>query len=62
VREIAIAHVGAIEEKIRELQAMRATLQKLVHACHGDDRPDCPILDDIAGVGKRTDRACGFKP
>lgn len=49
VREIAAAHVAAIEEKLRELQSMRATLQKLVHACHGDDRPDCPILDDIAG-------------
>lgn len=49
VREIASAHVAAIEEKLRELQSMRATLQKLIHACHGDDRPDCPILDDIAG-------------
>lgn len=50
VREMAIAHVAAIEEKVRELQSMRATLQKLVHACHGDHRPDCPILDDIAGL------------
>jgi MerR family copper efflux transcriptional regulator len=49
VREIAVAHVAAIEEKIRELQSMRNTLQKLIHACHGDHRPDCPILDDIAG-------------
>lgn len=49
VREIASAHVAAIEEKLRELQSMRATLQKLIHACHGDSRPDCPILDDIAG-------------
>jgi hypothetical protein len=31
---------------------MRATLQKLVDACHGDERPDCPILDDIAGEGR----------
>lgn len=50
VKEIASAHVAAIEEKVRELQSMRATLQKLIHACHGDDRPDCPILDDIAGT------------
>ncbi|WP_274626621.1 Cu(I)-responsive transcriptional regulator [Arvimicrobium flavum] len=50
VRQIAIAHVSAIEEKVRELQSMRTTLQKLIHACHGDDRPDCPILDDIAGL------------
>jgi Cu(I)-responsive transcriptional regulator len=50
VREIAAAHVRAIEEKVRELQSMRSTLQKLIHACHGDDRPDCPILDDMAGA------------
>lgn len=49
VRTIARSHVTAIEEKLRELQAMRKTLQTLIGACHGDDRPDCPILDDIAG-------------
>ena len=49
VRRIAEAHVQAIEEKLRELQAMRTTLQKLIHACHGDDRPDCPILEEMAG-------------
>jgi len=49
VRAIASAHVEAIEEKIRELQSMRATLQKLIHACHGDARPDCPILEEMAG-------------
>jgi len=50
VKEIAAAHVVAIEEKVRELQSMRQTLQKLIHACHGDGRPDCPILDDMAGM------------
>jgi Cu(I)-responsive transcriptional regulator len=49
VRQIAAAHVEAIEEKLRELQAMRATLQKLVHACHGDERPDGPIREEMAG-------------
>lgn len=49
VREIAKGHVAAIEEKLRELESMRATLHKLIHACHGDDRPDCPILEDMAG-------------
>ena len=49
VKEIAEAHVTAIEEKVRELQSMRATLQTLIHACHGDDRPDCPILEEMAG-------------
>ncbi|THF56996.1 Cu(I)-responsive transcriptional regulator [Ollibium composti] len=51
VRAIAAAHVIAIEEKVRELQSMRATLQTLIHACHGDQRPDCPILEEIAGEG-----------
>ena len=50
VREIAKSHVKVIEEKVRELESMRATLQKLIHACHGDERPDCPILDDMAGA------------
>ncbi|WP_312798571.1 Cu(I)-responsive transcriptional regulator [Tianweitania sp.] len=50
VREIAVAHVAAIEAKIAELQSMRSTLQRLVQACHGDNRPDCPILDDMAGA------------
>ena len=50
VREIAVAHVAAIEEKIRELESMRRTLNTLIKACHGDDRPDCPILDDMAGA------------
>jgi len=49
VREIARNHVTAIDEKVRELESMRATLQSLIHACHGDHRPDCPILADIAG-------------
>ena len=54
VREIAKSHVKVIEEKVRELESMRATLQKLIHACHGDERPDCPILDDMAGAAAET--------
>ena len=34
--------------RLQELQAMKATLEHLVHCCHGDDRPDCPILDVLA--------------
>ena len=48
VRRIAEAHVGDLEARIAEMQAMAKTLSQLVHACHGDDRPDCPILDDLA--------------
>jgi|SRR5690606_201101 MerR family copper efflux transcriptional regulator len=54
VREIAVAHVAAIEEKMRELESMRRTLNRLITACHGDDRPDCPILDDMAGALQDT--------
>ena len=48
VRAIAIAHVTAIEEKITELKSMKATLNRLIGACHGDNRPDCPILEELA--------------
>jgi len=48
VREIARGHLHSIERKIVELEAMRATLSGLVEACHGDARPDCPILSDLA--------------
>jgi Cu(I)-responsive transcriptional regulator len=51
VRRLAEAHIADIDGKIAELQAMRRTLSKLVHACHGDERPDCPILDDLAQAG-----------
>ena len=50
VKRLAEAHLAEIDRKIAELAAMRATLARLVDQCHGDDRPDCPILDDIAGV------------
>ena len=48
VKRIAEAHIGDLEQRIAELQAMAKTLGNLISACHGDDRPDCPILDDLA--------------
>lgn len=51
VKEIARSHVSAIDAKIAELQSMRSTLNTLIKACHGNDRPDCPILEDLAGQG-----------
>ncbi|MEK0085802.1 Cu(I)-responsive transcriptional regulator [Benzoatithermus flavus] len=48
VKALAEARIRDIEQKIRELEAMKATLQDLVARCHGDDRPDCPILSDLA--------------
>ncbi|UUX49589.1 Cu(I)-responsive transcriptional regulator [Nisaea acidiphila] len=49
VRAIAEAHLKEIDRKINELKSLRGTLAHLVHACHGDSRPDCPILKDLAG-------------
>jgi Cu(I)-responsive transcriptional regulator len=50
VKRIAEGHLEQIDRKLDELQAMRATLAGLVSACHGDDRPDCPILSDLGGT------------
>ncbi|MCL4158904.1 UNVERIFIED_CONTAM: hypothetical protein GTU68_007568 [Idotea baltica] len=47
VRAIATEHLAAIEAKIAGLQDMRATLAELVHACAGDARPDCPIINKL---------------
>jgi MerR family copper efflux transcriptional regulator len=49
VKRVAQGYVGRIEEKISELKSIRRTLRGLVNSCHGDHRPDCPILDDFAG-------------
>lgn len=48
VREAAEAHVSAIRAKIAELQSMERTLTGLIHDCAGDNRPDCPILDELS--------------
>ncbi|PZQ64030.1 MAG: Cu(I)-responsive transcriptional regulator [Variovorax paradoxus] len=49
VKRIAEKHLLDLEARIAGLQAMQRTLSQLVHCCHGDGRPDCPILDDLAG-------------
>ncbi|OSQ53379.1 Cu(I)-responsive transcriptional regulator [Marivita geojedonensis] len=48
VKELAQAHLNKIEDKIAQLQSMRDTLSELVQSCAGDNRPDCPILSDLA--------------
>lgn len=48
VKSIATAHLAAVRRKIRELEGLARTLDHLVEACHGDHRPDCPILDELA--------------
>jgi Cu(I)-responsive transcriptional regulator len=49
VKDLAERHIGDLERKITEMQSMVRTLRHLAHNCHGDERPDCPILDDLAG-------------
>ncbi len=50
VKQIAQAHIADLGERIAAMQAMQRTLQSLVQCCHGDQRPDCPILDDLAAA------------
>jgi MerR family copper efflux transcriptional regulator len=47
VKALALARAGELRRKARELDAMRRTLERLAAGCHGDDHPDCPILDDL---------------
>lgn len=48
VRALAQAHIGELDAKLEELQAMKATLEHLVSCCHGDERPECPIIESLA--------------
>jgi Cu(I)-responsive transcriptional regulator len=51
VKDVATAHIGDLERRIAEMQGMLKTLKHLAHCCGGDNRPNCPILDDLAGDG-----------
>lgn len=48
VQRIARAHVNDLEARIAALESMKRTLERLVSCCHGDDRPECPILEELA--------------
>jgi len=48
VKALAQAHISDLEQKAQALLAMKTTLEHLVHCCHGDDRPECPILENLA--------------
>lgn len=50
VRQLAEQRIAEIDAKLEELAALRRTLSSLVSACHGDARPECPILEDLAGA------------
>ena len=48
VKRIALSHVADLDRRISEMAAMKRTLESLAACCHGDERPDCPILDELA--------------
>ena len=47
VKRIALSHVADLDRRMAEMAAMKQTLARLADCCHGDDRPDCPILDEL---------------
>lgn len=47
VKKVATAHLAELDRKIEEMESMRKTLGHLIHSCQGDDRPNCPILEDL---------------
>jgi MerR family copper efflux transcriptional regulator len=51
VKALAEAHIKELEQKLQDIQVMKSTLEHLVHCCHGDDRPDCPILETLSAHG-----------
>ena len=51
VKALAESHIRELEQKAAHLLAMKATLEHLVHCCHGDERPECPILETLADEG-----------
>ncbi|MFL9922826.1 Cu(I)-responsive transcriptional regulator [Herbaspirillum lusitanum] len=58
VKQLADTHIRELDERIRELQAMKSTLEKLAHDCHGDNRPDCPILDALGAQDGAASACC----
>lgn len=53
VKAIALQHIARIDRKLEELRTVRSALAELADRCHGDQRPECPILDDLAGTAYR---------
>ena len=49
VKAVANQKISEIDRKIKELRSLRKTLSALAENCHGNDKPDCPIIDDLAG-------------
>ena len=54
VRDLAVRHIADVDRKLAELKEIRSVLSKLVSACDGDHRPDCPIMDSLSGHEKTS--------
>lgn len=53
VKRLVLHHVEEIDRKLQELAAMRRTLMHLAERCHGDQRPECPILDELSAAKRK---------
>jgi hypothetical protein len=53
VKALALARAAELKRKERALHQMRRSLEHLAASCHGDDRPECPIIGDLEGVGNQ---------
>ena len=53
VKRLALRHVAELDRKLAELTAIRNTIAELARRCHGNDRPDCPILDELQPPSRR---------
>jgi MerR family copper efflux transcriptional regulator len=62
VKALAEVHIAELDTKLAELQTMRATLAHLVHCCHGDDRPDCPIIESLEAADPVRSQPASVRP
>lgn len=63
VKALAAVHLETLDQRLKELHAMKSALEHLVHCCQGNDRPDCPILETLAGsAGEITSHASASTP
>ncbi|WP_306259345.1 Cu(I)-responsive transcriptional regulator [Pararhizobium sp. IMCC21322] len=53
VKALALDKINEIDRKLTELNSLRSILKNLANHCHGDGRPDCPIIDDFAGIATK---------
>lgn len=61
VKRLALSHVAGLRQKIRELEEMASTLERLAASCHGNDRPNCPILSELEAPGAPGANAAGAR-